>query len=172
MRTTVKKSIKLLALSELVIILLNIISFEFFINAQIAFLSSFFIIIGSMYAYKSMVDNKIKNEEIDEKRDDIDSILDPYELDDDTPINDKPAEELDLKTIVKEEKKKIKLLNISDIKKGSSAGFSPYRLVPYLFLIIAFIALKNNELLNIGVYLPSLLFGIVVGYIIGIRFKK
>lgn len=172
MRITVKKSIKLLALSELVIILLNIISFEFFINAQIAFLSSFFIIIGSIYAYKSMVDNKIKNEEIDEKRDDIDSILDPYELDDNTPINDKCAEELDLKSIVKEEKKKIKLLNISDIKKGSSAGFSPYRLVPYLFLIIAFIALKNNELLNIAVYLPSLLFGIVVGYIIGIRFKK
>lgn len=172
MRTTVKKSIKLLALSELVIILFNIISFEFFINAQIAFLSSFFIIIGSMYAYRNMIDNKIKNEEVDEKRDDIDRVLDPYELDDNTPINDKPTEELDLKSIVKEEKKKIKLLNISDIKKGSSAGFSPYRLVPYLFLIIAFIALKNNELLNIGVYLPSLLFGIVVGYIIGIRFKK
>lgn len=168
MRTTVKKSIKLLALSELIIIFFNIISFEFFINAQIAFLSSFFIIIGSMYAYKNMVDNKIKNEEIEEQRDDIDRVLDPYELDDETPINEKPYEELDLKSIVKEEKKKIKLLNISDIKKGSSASFSPYRLVPYLFLIIGFIALKNNELLNIAVYLPSLLFGIVVGYIIGI----
>lgn len=168
MRTTVKKSIKLLALSESIIILFNIISFEFFINAQIAFLSSFFIIVGSMYAYKNMVDNKIKNEEIEEQRDDIDRVLDPYELDDETPINEKPYEELDLKSIVKEEKKKIKLLNISDIKKGSSASFSPYRLVPYLFLIISFIALKNNELLNIAVYLPSLLFGIVVGYIIGI----
>ncbi|MDQ1264257.1 MAG: hypothetical protein QG559_1258 [Campylobacterota bacterium] len=168
MRITVKKAIKLLTLSELAIILLNIISFEFFINAQIAFLSSFFIILGSMYAYKNMIDHKIKNEEIDEKRDDIDSILDPYELDDETPINEKPIEELDLKSIVKEEKKKIKLLNMSDVKKGSSASFSPYRLVPYLFLIIAFIALKNNELLNIEVYLPSLLFGVIVGYMIGV----
>lgn len=168
MRITVKKAIKLLTLSELAIILLNIISFEFFINAQIAFLSSFFIILGSMYAYKNMIDHKIKNEEIDEKRDDIDSILDPYELDDETPINEKPIEELDLKSIVKEEKKKIKLLNMSDVKKGSSASFSPYRLVPYLFLIIAFIALKNNELLNIAVYLPSLLFGVIVGYMIGV----
>jgi len=112
-----------------------------------------------------MIKTKIQNEEIEEQRDELDRVLDPYELDDDAPINEKPIEELDLKAIVKEEKKKIKLLNLSDIKKGSSASFSAYRLVPYLFLIIAFIALKNNELLDIAVYLPSLLLGIVAGYI-------
>ena len=84
---------------------------------------------------------------------------------DDTPINDTPTDELDLKAIVKEEKKKIKILNIKDIKKGGRAGFSLFRLLPYLFLILGFIALKNNELLDIVIYLPSLLVGIIIGYI-------
>ncbi len=112
-----------------------------------------------------MVSAKIKNEEVEEQRDELDRVLDPYELDDDAPINKKPIEELDLKAIVKEEKKKIKLLNLSDIKKGSSASFSAYRLVPYLFLIVGFIALQNNGVLDIAIYLPSLLLGIVAGYI-------
>lgn len=164
-RIMVKKTVKLLLALELSILISAFFSFTFFINLQVAFLSSFFIIVGSMYAYKSMIKTKIQNEEVEEQRDEIERVLDTYELDDDTPINEKPIEELDLRAIVKEEKKKIKLLNLSDIKKGSSASVSAYRLVPYLFLIIAFIALKNNELLDIAVYLPSLLLGIVAGYI-------
>lgn len=164
-RIMVKKAVKPLLALELFILLSAFFSFSFFINLQVAFLSSFFIIMGSMYAYKNMVSAKIKNEEVEEQRDELDRVLDPYELDDDAPINEKPIEKLDLKAIVKEEKKKIKLLNLSDVKKGSSASFSAYRLVPYLLLIIAFIALKNNELLDIAVYLPSLLLGIVAGYI-------
>jgi hypothetical protein len=30
--------------------------------------------------------------------------------------------------------------------------------------VLGFIALKNNELLDIAIYLPSLLIGIIVGY--------
>jgi hypothetical protein len=131
----------------------------------VAFLSSFFIIIGSAYAYKKMVNSEVALENIDEKKDILDEIEDPYELYDETPINQTPADELDLKAIVIEEKKKIKILNIQDIKKGFKAGVSLFRLVPYLFLIVGFIALKNNEFLDISVYLPSLLLGIIVGYI-------
>lgn len=160
----VKKTIKYLLALELLFLGSSFFSFTFFINLQIAFLSSFMIIVGSMYAYRKMIDQKIKHEEVEEQRDDFEKLLDPYELDDEIPINHTPAEELDLKAIVKEEKKKIKLLNLSDIKKGSSASLSAYRLVPYLFLIIAFIALKNNDLLDIKVYLPSLLLGIIAGY--------
>ena len=91
---------------------------------------------------------------------------DPHELYDEQQINESPADELDLKAIVKEEKKKIKILNLSDIKKGSRATFSLFRLIPYLFLVLGFIALKNNELLDISIYLPSLLIGIIVGYVV------
>ena len=72
--------------------------------------------------------------------------------------------------VYNEEKTIEKIINIignvdlKDVKKGSKAGFSPFRLVPYAFLILSFIALKNNNLLNIGIYLPSLLIGIIIGY--------
>lgn len=161
-----KKTINIVLLVEILIILTNFISFDFFINLQIAFLSSFFVILGASYAYKRMVELDIKSNNINEKRDFLDELEDPHELYSDETANDTNAEDIDLKEIVKEEKKKIKVLNIKDIKKGSRANFSLFRLVPYIFLILGFIALKNNELLNISIYLPSLLLGIIVGYII------
>lgn len=162
----VKKAIKIFVAIEFLVLSSLIISYTFFINFQVAYLSSFFIILGSAYAYKKMVKIQSEIESIDEKRELIDEIEDPYELYDETPINNASADELDLKAIVKEEKKKIKILNIKDIKKGSRAGFSLFRLLPYLFLILGFIALKNNEVLDISVYLPSLLVGIIIGYIV------
>ena len=160
------KSIKILSISELLIFLTSFISFGFFINMQVAFLSSFFIIIGSAYAYRKMVKTKVKLEDIEDKREFFYTLEDPHELYDETPINEAPVEELDLKAIVKEEKKKIKMLNMQDMKKGAKAGFSLFRLVPYLFLVLGFIALKNNDMLEISIYLPSLLVGIIIGYIV------
>lgn len=164
-----KKAINIVLLVEILIVLSNFISFDFFINLQIAFLSSFFVIIGASYAYKRMVLLDVELNNINEKRDFLDELEDPHELYSEQTVNDTNAEELDLKEIVKEEKKKIKILNIKDIKKSSRANFSLFRLVPYIFLILGFIALKNNELLNISIYLPSLLLGIIVGYIISKR---
>lgn len=165
-KTIVKKTIKIIGVVELLILSTTPISFNFFINLQVAFLSSFFIIAGSAYAYKKMINSGVALENIDEKKDILDEIEDPYELYDETPINETPADELDLKAIVIEEKKKIKILNLKEIKKGSKAGISLYRLVPYLFLILGFIALKNNGFLDISIYLPSLLIGIIVGYFV------
>jgi len=163
----VKKSIKIIAISELLIFSTYFYSFEFFINLQIAFLSSFFIIVGSMFAYRKMVQTQVEVKNIDEKRDLLETIEDPHELYDDEPINNAPVEELDLKEIVKEEKKKIKIISFKSMKEGGRASFSIFRLVPYLVLVLGFIALKNNELLNIAIYLPSLLTGIIIGNICG-----
>ena len=164
MTTIHKKTIKLLAAIQILILLAAFVSFEFFINLQIASLSSFLIIIGSAYAYKKMVESEVEAQNYEQKRDFFDELEDPYELYDETPVNETPADELDLKTIVKEEKKKIKILNFAEIKKGSRAGVSLFRLLPYLFLVLGFVALKNNELLDISIYLPSLLVGILAGY--------
>ncbi len=163
-RIMVKKAIKLLALTEIFVLASYLISFSFYINLQIAFLSSLFIILGSSLAYRKMVHQEIEAQNITDERDFLDTLEDPHELYDDIPINEAPAEELDLKAIVQEERKKIKTLNLKDMKNSSKAGFSLFRLVPYLFLVLGFIALKNNELLEITIYLPSLLVGIVVGY--------
>ncbi len=167
MRTMVLKTIKLVGIVELLILATYLTSFELFINLQIAFLSSFFIILGAMFTYQKMVDTKVDANIVDGKRDLLDTIEDPYELYEDTPINDTPVEELDFKKIVKEEKKKIKTLSMKNIKYGAKGSFSPFRLVPYIFLILGFIALNNNDLLNVAIYLPSLLVGIVFGSIAG-----
>jgi hypothetical protein len=167
MRITVRKTIKIIAIVELLIIISFFISFSFFINLQIAFLSSLFIILGSSYAYKKMISTQVASETVEEKRDILDTIEDPHELYEEDSISHASVEELDLKTIVKEEKKKIKTFNFNSMKHGVKGSTSLFRLIPYVFLILGFIALKNNELLDISIYLPSLLLGIVVGSISG-----
>ncbi|MFA6195194.1 MAG: hypothetical protein WC656_00960 [Sulfurimonas sp.] len=162
-----KKAIKLLAFTEFFVLASYFISFSFYMNLQIAFLSSLFIILGSSFAYKKMVNTQVEADIIEEKRDFLDELEDPHGLYDDTPINEAHPDELDLRAIVQQEKKKIKLVNFKDMKNGSKAGFSLFRLIPYLFLVLGFIALKNNELLDIFIYLPSLLVGIIVGYVSG-----
>jgi len=159
----VKKLIKILVISEILIIATTFISFTFFINFQVAFLSSYFVIVGSIYAYKKMVVNQIESDIINDDRDLLDTIEDPHELYDDVEINNASVEELDLKEIVKEERAKIKTFNKTSIKHGARGSVSLFRLLPYLFLILGFIALKNNELLSIAVYLPSLAVGIIIG---------
>ena len=160
---TVKKAIKIIFTSELIVLLSYFISFEFYINLQIAFLSSLFVILGSSFAYRKMVQNQVDSKMLEEKRDLLDEIEDPHGLYDEQAVDE--TQELDLKTIVKEEKAKIKTLSVDSIKHGVRGGISAFRLIPYIFLILGFIALKNNELLDIAVYLPSLLFGIIVGSI-------
>ncbi|WP_415251593.1 hypothetical protein [Sulfurimonas sp.] len=160
-----KKAIRIIVASEVIITTTSLISFTFYINLQVAFLSSLFVILGSSYAYRKMINNQIDSKSYEDKRDILDDIEDPHGLYDDEPINNAPVEELDLKQIVKEEKAKIKTLSVDSMKHGVRGASSLLRLVPYLFLVLGFIALVNNELLNIAIYLPSLLLGIIVGSI-------
>ena len=158
-----KRVIKLIVIVELLVIATYFISFTFYINTQVAYLSSFFVILGSSFAYRKMVQNQVDSKMIEEKRDLLDEIEDPYELYDDDVINNAPAEELDLKEIVKEQKAKIKTISFDSAKHGARGGVSLFRLAPYLFLVLGFIALKNNNILDISVYLPALLVGIILG---------
>ena len=163
MRTMVKQSIKIVLITQLLVLSTYFYSFEIYINIQIAFLSSLFVILGASFAYKKMVVTQVDSGNYEEDRDLLDTIEDPHELYDDIKINEAPVEELDLKQIVKEEKAKIKTFSMKSAKHGARGSVSLFRLIPYLFLVLGFIALKNNELLNLAVYLPSLLIGIVVG---------
>jgi len=163
----VKKAISLILGVELFILFFYFYSFSYFINIELAYLSALLIILGSMYAYKKMVLTQVKSGEYEEPRDVLDKIEDPYELYEEQPINDAPLESLDIKAIVKEEKKKIKIVDFNSMKKGSKASVSLFRLLPYAFLILGFIGLKNNGYLDLTLYLPSLLIGIVIGSLSG-----
>jgi len=166
MKSKYINAIKILSITELLILLTYIYSKSFYANLQVAFLSSFIIMLGSFYAHKKMISSKVKSKSYESDRDALDIIDDPHELYEEAKLNDTTEDELDLKEIVKQEKKKIKIFNIKSVKDGSSASFSLFRLGGYLFLVLGFIALRNNDILEISVYLPSLLVGIVVGYVV------
>ena len=172
MRTTVLKVIKPIVVAESLVLSSYFYSAAAFTNIQVAFASSFFIILGSSFAYRGMVENQVSTESYEDKRDLLDEIEDPHELYDNVPINETPVEELDLKAIVKEEKAKIKTFSLSSIKHGARGSVSLLRLLPYLFLVLGFIALKNNEVLDLSFYLPSLMIGIVVGSLVSQEIAK
>jgi len=159
----VKKVISLFLISEFFIFISYFFSYSLFINLEVGFLSAFLIIIGSSYGYSRIVDSQVVHGNYEEKRDLLDTIEDPHELYDDEPINDAPAKELDLKAIVKEEKSKIKTFSLKSAKYGARGSASAFRIVPYIFLVLGFIALKNNELLELWYYLPALTVGIIIG---------
>ena len=168
MRTTVLKVIRPILIAETLVLASYFYSSLAFVNIQVAFISSLLIIVGSSIAYRGMILGQVQADTYEDKRDLLDEIEDPHGLYDDMPINDANlgCEELDLKAIVKEERAKIKTFSLSSIKHGVRGSVSLFRLLPYLFLVLGFIALKNNEVLHLGFYLPSLLIGIVVGSLV------
>ena len=161
-----KKLISILGVTEGIILATSLYSKTLFANVQVASLSSFLVIVGASFAYKRMVDTKVSSESYEEDRDLLDEIEDPHELYSEEPINEAPVEELSLKEIVKEEKAKIKTFSFKSIKHGARGSVSAFRIVPYVFLILGFIALKNNEVLDLTFYLPSLLVGIIAGSLV------
>lgn len=170
MRTMVKKNISIVVIVELAILTTYLLDEVIFINVQVAFLSSLLVILGSSYSYKKMIHDKINTKEFVDERDLLDSIEDPHELYQDEQIIEKSLEDLDFKEVIKEEKAKIKTFSISSIKHGIKGSVSVFRILPYIFLILGFISLKNNELLDLAYYLPSLLIGIFVGSILSKEF--
>ncbi len=159
-----RRNIKPLVVAEALIVLTYFIDFVFFINLQVAVLSSFLVIVASAYTHKKMVRSHIQNGVYVDDRDPLEKIDDPHGLFEDNEINEAPFEELDLKAIIQEEKKRTKTFSIMNLKQGVQGSFSLVRLGGYLFLVLGFIALKNNELLSIAIYLPSLAVGVVLGY--------
>ncbi len=164
MRILIIKTIKLLVIVEIVILSSYFfISHVFYANVQIASLSSFLVILGSAYAHKKMVHSQVLQKNFIEDRDTLDTIDDPHGLYEEK--EEDKIQDTDLKEVIKEERAKIKTLDFKTIKEGARAGISLFRIIPYLFLILGFIALKNNEILEITVYLPAILLGIVVASI-------
>ncbi len=170
MRTRVKRTIRLFLFSEVAIFALWFYSYTFFINFQVAFLASVLILLGSTYSYKRLVERRVDSEDRPDDTDLIDKIDDPFDLYSEeitsTPMD---VEEVDLKTVVKEEKQRLKenKQTIKNTAKSAPALVSIFRVVPYLFLVLGFIGLNNNGLLSLVPFLVGLGFGVVVGLLMG-----
>ena len=164
MRMLAIKTIKLVVIVEILILSSYIfVSHAFYANLQVASLSSFLVILGSAYAHKKMVQSQVLQKNFIEDRDTLDMIDDPHGLYEER--EEDKVQDIDFKELIKEERAKIKTLDLKTMKEGTRAGVSLFRIVPYVFLVLGFIALKNNEFLEISVYLPSILLGIIVASI-------
>jgi hypothetical protein len=138
-----------------------------FLNAQIAFVSAFLILLGSMYSYRKLVLRNLENETQMHQDDLVDRIDDPY----DVYGEDETAEEetRPLREVILEEKARLKTkkATVRNVSKSTPALMSIYRLVPYGILVLGFMALKNNHILLLWFFLPGLAAGIAAGFMSG-----
>jgi hypothetical protein len=128
-----------------------------------------FIVFGSFHGYKVLVQKRLEaGEGSDESL--LEKIEDPYELyEEETQIVEDNIQ--DLAQVVKEEKARLKE-NKQTLKKTikSTPGlFSIWRFIPYLALILSFIGLNNNHILDIPAFLIGLGLGIASAVFIGVR---
>lgn len=100
---------------------------------------------------------------------------DPYDLYDEEDVaksqefsKDEHKQE-DLARLVKEEKKRLKKdkQTIKKTIKSSPGIFSPLRFLPYAMLVLSFISLNNNHILDTVAFLTGLGVGVFVAIIIG-----
>lgn len=154
----INKSFKVFALVffslDLCLILYSFIFQDttWFLNTQVAFVSSLFITIASFLSYRSNINNRISNLDLSnqsktEDRDKIDEIDDPYDLY--TEYEEIPEEELTpekIKEIIQDEKSKVKKNSFKNTLFSAGGFLSIYRLAGYSILVFGFFALNNNKL--------------------------
>ncbi len=160
-----QRGTKLFILVEFLIILIIFISYNFFLSSQIAYLSGFFIILGSTFSYKKMIEKKIRTQQIINDKNELDKIDDPFDLFGKEDMVD--IKNINLKQTIKNEKKRIKVHNYKNLKLTSSAVISIFRILPYIFLILGFIILSKNHHLLILPFLLFLTIGIYLGFLVG-----
>ncbi len=160
-----------------VIFCLAMSDYLWLLNTQVAFISAMIITIGSFLGYRSNINSRIKNIDTKEQssmldeRDSIDKIDDPFDLYGE--IN--PQEEFtkeEIKNIIQEEKQKVKQNSFKNTIFSATGFLSLYRILGYAVLIMGFIALNNNNLLNVFAYFGGLLTVSVATLIINAKTKS
>jgi len=160
MTTKIKKTLFFVVLLEAIIALLFFISKATFASFEVAVLSGALITMGSLYAYRNLIRTRTLDVEIGDSKDVIDMMDDPYDLYEE----EREGEVEDIKALIKEEKAKQKQNIIENTTKNGSAWVSVYRLLPYAFLILGFLGLQNNHMMQLLPYMTGLGVGIITGY--------
>ncbi len=143
------------------------------ISSQVAFASSLLATLASFYAYKRLVDRRIKTGDIpQEPRDELDTIEDRYELyDDEAQHADhaKSATTEDLRSVIREERQKIGGIKtgMQNAARSFSALISPLRIAAYLVLVLGFLYLNRHEMLEIWGYVSGLAIVPLVALLVG-----
>ena len=168
-----RQAINVLLIVDIGIVIFCLLSGQktWLINTQIGFITSTFVMFGSILSYRSMVQGRLNAGAIpDDNRDTIEKLEDPYDL---YSEEQKEDENKTLKEVIKEERENLKKnrRSVWQATKDSKASLSFYRLVAYGLLIMGFFYLNSNNLLDIPSYLFSLIVPPVIIVIILMRNK-
>ncbi len=159
----IKKFAKIFLIIDFGLIIFCVLSnnYIWLINTQVAFISSMIISIATFLSYKRNVAKRVQNIDYDAKlsddRDKIDEIDDPFDLYSENEINNQTeftSEEI--KTIIKDEKSKIKQNSLKNTFLSAPSFVSVYRIIAYGILVFGFFALNNNGLFQTIPYLVGL----------------
>ena len=128
------------------------------ISLFVAFGTTFLILLTSRISYKNYVNQKSKNFASLDDKDFIDKIYDPYDL-----YSDEVETGMSEKERLKESKKHIGIVqNKKEIFKTIPVYLSIFRIFSYILLVIGFISLKDNNILEIGYYLIGVTAAIIM----------
>jgi len=147
MSSTNRKILTVLLTVDILLLLISIIFFDIKVlyNTQIGYISA------SLVMVRRMVNARVKHNIVtmDDSKDVIDKLEDPYDLYSETVTETEEK---------KEEKKKLKENRRSIVQtiKDTKAALSLYRLGAYAVLILGFLYLKRHDLLHIPSYIISL----------------
>jgi len=135
---------------------------NFLLNTQVAFISSLFILLATFLSYQKNVSRRLDGLDVSlenlGQRDKIDELDDPYDLYSDDEIKDdqKELSAEEIKTILKEEKSRVKKNSLKNTIFSGTAFISIYRVLGYSTLIFGFFYLNNNILFNPYAYMLGL----------------
>jgi len=130
-------------------------------TTQIGFFTSALVIAASMASYRRMIEKRLEYGAvpIEDERDKLDKIDDPYDLYSDEVIpEEKELSREEFVEVVNEEKAKQKAnrRSISEVIKDTRAFLSFYRIGAYGLLILGFFYLNRNDFLHIPSYFFAL----------------
>ncbi|MEN8726837.1 MAG: hypothetical protein ABF276_02630 [Sulfurovum sp.] len=154
-----RKILTVLVIVDVLLLLVSIIFFDMKVvyNTQIGYITSTLVMVASILSYRRMVNARVKHNIVtmDDSKDVIDKLEDPYDLYSEDVVED---EEKDFAATVKEEKKKLKenRRTVYQTIKDTKAALSIYRLGAYALLILGFLYLNRQGLLHIPSYIISL----------------
>ena len=155
-----RKILALLVSVDIVLLIIALIFFDIKVlySTQIGYITATLVMVASIVSYRRMVNARVKHKIItmDDTKDTIDKLEDPYDLYSEDVVDEE--EEKNLAETVKEEKKKLKKNRRSVFQtiKDTKAALSIYRLGAYALLILGFLYLNRQELLHIPAYIISL----------------
>ena len=151
--------LKSLAIADIAVILISIIFFDIKMlwNTQIGFISASLVMLASMKSYKRMVDARVEHNIItmDDTRDTIDKLEDPYDLYSEEIAED---ENVDIGGAVKDEKLRMKKnrRTMSETLRDTKAALSLNRIGAYVLLILGFFYLNRHGYLMAPAYILAL----------------